>query len=246
MTSSDRREPLLTLAERKQAGQELRKIVARGSHAGWSPPASRADPLQRLLADSRNRMHALMPLRFGRMRASPLAFLRGAAAVMAADLASTPTSGLQVQACGDCHLMNFGAFASPEGTPVFDVNDFDETLPAPFEWDVKRLAASFAVAGRTAGIADKTTRSLARAAVQAYRLHLGELCGLSPLAAWRSRIDLSATLAAIEDVKLRDREQRRLAAAVEAGGQGLPAADRADAQGVADPGEAARGRAADE
>jgi len=228
----DRREPLLSLAERKRAGQELRKVVARGSHAGWSPPPSRADPLQLLLADSRNRIHGLIPLRFGRMRASPLAFLRGAASVMAADLASTPTSGLRVQACGDCHLMNFGAFASPEGTPVFDVTDFDETLPAPFEWDVKRLATSFAVSGRSAGIADKTTRALARATVQAYRMHLNELSSLSPLAAWRSKIDLAAALAAIEDVKLRDREERRLAAAVEAGIKAYPRLVERTAKGL--------------
>src|SRR5262249_10919764 len=111
---------------------------------------------------------------------NPFAFLRGAAAIMAADLASGPTTGLRVQACGDCHLANFGAYATPEGTAIFDVNDFDETLPAPFEWDVKRLAASLAVAGRVAGVSDREARQLARTAAKNYRRHLEQLALLSP------------------------------------------------------------------
>ena len=131
----------LPIAERRQAGQNLRKLVPRSLHATWTPPADREDPVKRLIETDRHRISHLLPIRYDRMRAAPLAFLRGAAAIMAADLAATPASGLWVQACGDCHLNNFGAFASPEGTAVFDVNDFDETLPAPFEWDLKRLAA---------------------------------------------------------------------------------------------------------
>jgi uncharacterized protein (DUF2252 family) len=105
-------------------------------------PADRADPVGILIGQGRTRIAELLPIRYARMKTDPFAFLRGAAGIMAADLASGPTTGLRVQACGDCHLANFGAYASPEGTPVFDVNDFDETLPAPFEWDVKRLAES--------------------------------------------------------------------------------------------------------
>ena len=136
---------VLPIAERRQAGQALRKVVPRSLHATWKPPPSRRDPIQTLIDSDRHLLAHLLPIRYDRMRASPFTFLRGAAAIMAADLAETPASGLWAQSCGDCHLANFGTFASPEGTPVFDVNDFDETLPAPFEWDLKRLATSFAV-----------------------------------------------------------------------------------------------------
>ncbi|HBK09274.1 MAG TPA: DUF2252 domain-containing protein, partial [Acetobacteraceae bacterium] len=129
---------VLPATERRQAGQSLRKIVPRSAHAQWTPASGRADPVDILVESGRHRIASLLPIRYDRMRASPFAFYRGAAAIMAADLANTPMTGLWVQACGDCHLANFGTFASPEGTPVFDVNDFDETLPAPFEWDVKR------------------------------------------------------------------------------------------------------------
>src|SRR6516162_10075818 len=137
-----------TLDERRAVGVEWRQKVPLGAHALWTPPADRADPVDILTAQGRERIPELLPVRYERMKADPFAFLRGAAAVMAADLASGPTTGLPVQACGDCHLSNFGSYATPEGTPVFDINDFDETLPAPFEWDVKRLAASLAVEGR--------------------------------------------------------------------------------------------------
>jgi uncharacterized protein (DUF2252 family) len=213
---------LLPIAERRAAGQRVRKYLPRGSHAEWKPPPDRRDPIQILIETSRHRVPSLLPLRYGRMRASPLAYLRGAAAVMAADLARTPTSGMRVQACGDCHLMNFGVYASPEGAPVFDVNDFDETLPAPFEWDVKRLATSFALACRVASRPEKTTRTVARTAVLAYRAHMAELLRLSPLAAWRSVIGVAAVLTGIEDPKLRVREERRLALAVDASRKGYP------------------------
>src|SRR5580658_9256025 len=156
----------LPIAERRQAGQNLRKLVPRSLHATWTPPPDREDPVKRLIETDRHRISHLLPIRYDRMRATPLTFLRGTASVMAADLAATPTSGLWVQSCGDCHLNNFGAFASPEGTAVFDVNDFDETLPAPFEWDLKRLATSFALAGRARGTATKACRGLARSVIQ--------------------------------------------------------------------------------
>ncbi|MGD0108139.1 MAG: DUF2252 domain-containing protein [Rhodopila sp.] len=214
--------PVLPAAERRQAGQALRKIVPRSAHARWIPSPARRDPVDILIESGRHRIASLLPIRYDRMRASPFAFFRGAAAIMAADLADTPSTGLWVQACGDCHLANFGTFASPEGTPVFDVNDFDETLPAPFEWDIKRLAASFAVDALSRDLGERTARHLAGAVVQAYRRHMHELARLAPLDSWRSRVDVAAVLGGIEDEKLRDRELKRLQTAVEAGHGGYP------------------------
>ncbi|MEA2738897.1 MAG: hypothetical protein QOH05_2204 [Acetobacteraceae bacterium] len=213
---------VLPVTERRQAGQAFRKIVPRSMHAHWVPSASRRDPVDILVEAGRHRIASLLPIRYDRMRASPFAFFRGSAAIMAADLADTPMTGLWVQACGDCHMANFGTFASPEGTPVFDVNDFDETLPAPFEWDIKRLATSFAVDARARDLGDRVARLLAGAVVQAYRRHMHELARLAPLTAWRSRVDVAEVLGAIEDEKLRDRELKRLQTAVEAGHSGYP------------------------
>jgi uncharacterized protein (DUF2252 family) len=138
----------LSAEERRAAGRALRDAAPRAAHAGWKPPKNRRDPIELLEESNEGRIPALVPIRFGRMAQSPFAFYRGAAALMAADLASTPASGLRVQACGDAHLMNFGGFATPERNIFFDINDFDETLPAPWEWDVKRLAASLVIAAR--------------------------------------------------------------------------------------------------
>ncbi|MDR3529354.1 MAG: DUF2252 domain-containing protein [Rhodopila sp.] len=212
----------LPVTERRQAGQALRKIIPRSLHAHWAPSAARRDPVDILVEAGRHRIASLLPIRYDRMRASPFGFFRGAAAIMAADLADTPITGLWVQACGDCHLENFGTFASPEGTPVFDVNDFDETLPAPFEWDIKRLAASFAVDAQSRGLGDKVARQLAGTVVQAYRRHIQELTRLDPLTSWRSRIDVADVLGGIPEVKLRERELRRLHTATEAGHAGYP------------------------
>src|SRR5262245_31576472 len=134
-----------TVPQRMAEGKSLRLNIPRSSHAEWSPPADRPNPLDLLQAQDETRLPELVPIRYGRMLASPFTFFRGSAVVMARDLAGTPTTGLTVQACGDAHLSNFGAFATPERNLVFDLNDFDETLPAPWEWDVKRLAASVAV-----------------------------------------------------------------------------------------------------
>jgi uncharacterized protein (DUF2252 family) len=213
---------VLPAIERRQAGHALRKIVPRSAHALWVPSATRRDPVDILTESGRHRVASLLPIRYDRMRASPLAFFRGAAAIMAADLADTPVTGLWVQACGDCHLANFGTFASPEGMPVFDVNDFDETLPAPFEWDIKRLAASFAVDALSRDLGARTAHHLAGAAVQAYRLHMNELARLSPLESWRSRTDVTTVLSGIADERLRNRELKRLQTAVEAGHGGYP------------------------
>jgi uncharacterized protein (DUF2252 family) len=198
------------LDERRAKGAEWRRQVPLGAQAEWQALANRADPVEVLIEQGKNRIAELLPVRYARMRADPFAFLRGAAAIMATDLAAGPSTGLRVQACGDCHLANFGGYASPEGIPVFDVNDFDETLPAPFEWDVKRLAASLAVAGHVAKASDRECRHLARIAAKSYRRHLGQLALLSPLAAWSSRIDLAAAIAEIDSNKIRHKiEQRR-------------------------------------
>jgi Uncharacterized protein conserved in bacteria (DUF2252) len=176
------RTPAVTLSDRRTLGAEWRKRIPLGAHAEWQPPANRPDPVEMLIEQGRSRIPELLPVRYARMKADAFAFLRGAAAIMARDLASCPVTGLRLQACGDCHLANFGAYTTPEGTPVFDVNDFDETLPAPFEWDVKRLAASLAVASRVAGASDRESRLLARTATKNYRRHLGQLA-LPPAAA---------------------------------------------------------------
>ena len=136
-----------TVKERMTAGKALRERVPRTSHAKWVCPADRPDPIELLKDADRGRLPELLPIRYGRMRQSPFAFFRGAGALMAADLAATPKTGIRVQACGDCHVSNFGGFGSPERRLVFDINDFDETLHAPWEWDVKRLATSIVLAG---------------------------------------------------------------------------------------------------
>src|SRR5262249_20068436 len=191
------------LGERRVEGAEWRRQVPPNAPAEWKVLPDRPDPVEILVGQGKTWIAELLPIRYARMKADPFAFLRGAAAIMAADLASGPTTGLRVQACGDCHLANFGAYATPEGTPIFDVNDFDETLPAPFEWDVKRLAASLAVAGGVAGASDREARQLARSATKAYRRHLGQLALLSPLEAWSSRIDLAGATGDIDSPKIR-------------------------------------------
>jgi uncharacterized protein (DUF2252 family) len=205
--------PLLTTEQRRDLGHGLREHLPRSAHAVWSAPAER-DPVALLLAADVGRLPALLPLRYGRMRADPFAFMRGSAAIMAADLATLPATGLRVQACGDAHIMNYGAYAAPEGTPVFDINDFDETLPAPFEWDLKRLAASLAVAATVKGLEEKPARGLARKAAHSYRRQIDALASQAPLDAWRSRIDLERAIEDIGDRDVRRRERRVLAEAV--------------------------------
>src|SRR5436305_1377529 len=178
----------LPRAERLSAGRALRKQVSRSSHTDWKP--DRRDPIAILRQDDRGRLKELLPIRYGRMHASPLAFLRGAASVMAADLAPTPVTGLRVQACGDAHLLNFGGFDTPERRLVFDITDFDETLAAPWEWDVKRLAASVAVAGRYLKRPDRDCAAAARSTVAAYRETMARLARMTPLDVWYARLDL--------------------------------------------------------
>ena len=205
------------LDERRSIGVEWRQKVPLEAHAEWAAPANRADPLDILIAQGTERISELLPVRYARMKTDPFAFLRGATAVMAADLAANPTTGLRVQSCGDCHLANFGSYETPEGTPVFDVNDFDETLPAPFEWDVKRLAASLVVAGRVAAMPDRDCRRLARVAAKSYREQLSDLARLAPLDAWNMRIDLVGTVADIDTPKIRRNLRKRLAKVLAAG-----------------------------
>jgi uncharacterized protein (DUF2252 family) len=182
---------MATPAERAAAGKALRREVPRSSHAGWSGPKTRADPVAVLESQDESRVPELVPIRHGRMLDSAFAFFRGGAAIMAADLATTPTSGLSVQLCGDAHLSNFGAFEAPDRSLVFDVNDFDETLPGPFEWDVKRLAASFAVAGRAHGYDEAGVQGAVRATVQAYRESMRGFAEMRDLEVWYARLDIA-------------------------------------------------------
>ena len=181
-------------AESAAAGKAARARVPLESHREFHPAPSR-DPVGLLLEQAESRIPELVPVRHGRMLVSPFTFYRGAALPMAADLAGTPSPGFRVQLCGDAHLSNFGAFGSPERRLVFDVNDFDETLPGPFEWDVKRLVASLVVAGRDNGFADADTRRVALVAGTRYRRAMREFAGLPTLAVWYARLDVEDTIA---------------------------------------------------
>jgi uncharacterized protein (DUF2252 family) len=179
-----------TPEERAAAGKAARAAAPRSSHGEWEPAVDRADPVDLLEAQAASRVGQLVPLRYGRMLASPFAFFRGAAAVMAADLAPTPRSGLTAQLCGDAHLSNFGGFASPERQMLFEVNDFDETLPGPWEWDLKRLVASIAVAARQNGFDRRQQRRVVEAGAAMYRGTMRELAELGNLDVWYQRLDL--------------------------------------------------------
>jgi uncharacterized protein (DUF2252 family) len=189
---------LTTRSDRRSKGRALRGEVPRSSHAIWVPGPERADPVSLLQAQDEGRLEYLLPIKYGRMVASPFAFLRGSAVVMAADLATTPTTGIEVELCGDAHLSNFGVFATPERKLVFDINDFDETLPGPWEWDLKRLAASAVVAGRDNGFDDKVNRELSRAAVEYYGTAMGALAQLRTLDVWHYQVEADRVLEAFE------------------------------------------------
>jgi uncharacterized protein (DUF2252 family) len=178
-----------TVADRRAAGRSLRKEVPRYSHEEWSPAPDRPDPISLLEEQNLSRQVQLLPIRYSRMAASPFGFLRGAAVVMAQDLAATPVTGLQVQVCGDAHLSNFGVYATAERNQVFDVNDFDETLPGPWEWDIKRLSASVIVAGRTNGFSTGTNRQAVLQCVKEYRERMWEYADMSYLDVWYARLD---------------------------------------------------------
>jgi uncharacterized protein (DUF2252 family) len=184
----------LTRAERIERGKAARRSTPRTTHAEWEAPVSRPDPVALLQSQAASRVQELVPIRYGRMLVSPFTFYRGAALVMASDLSATPRSGLNVQACGDAHLSNFGVFASAERNLVFDLNDFDETLPGPWEWDVKRLAASLTIAGRDRGFTDKERATIVLEAVSGYRNEMVTLAGKRDLEVWYARMDITQVL----------------------------------------------------
>ena len=198
----------LTPAERAERGKAARSALPREGHAVFDPPADRADPVRLLESQAASRLPDLVPVRYGRMLTSPFSYFRGAALPMAADLAATPVSGLAVQACGDAHLSNFGLYASPERALVFDLNDFDETLPGPWEWDVKRLAASLEVAGRDNDYRPGRRRKIVTAAIRRYREAMRSFAGQTTLAVWYARADI-AELREQFGSQLSGREQKR-------------------------------------
>lgn len=197
-----------TPAERASAGKLLRARVPRRSHAIWKPRGRREDAIALLRAGDKERVPELVPIRYGRMLRTPFTFFRGSAAIMARDLAAAPATGLRVQACGDAHLMNFGGFATPERRLVFDINDLDETLPAPWEWDVKRLAASFVLAARSNGLSDHVGREAAMACATAYRKRMRDYATMDVLDIWYARIDADDVLDMLPDERRATLERR--------------------------------------
>jgi uncharacterized protein (DUF2252 family) len=203
----------LTRAEREARGKAARAEVPRSSHADFEPPPHRPDPIALLEEQAETRVPELVPIRYGRMLVSPFAFYRGAALIMASDLAGTPRSGLKAQLCGDAHLTNFGAFASPERRLVFDINDFDETFPGPWEWDVKRLAASFAVAGRENGFGEADRRTVILTTVRAYREAMREFAAAPNLDVWYAHIDIESAVSELA-AQAKARQVKRAQAAI--------------------------------
>ncbi len=211
----ERTRPDLTRDERYAAGRALRHTLPRGEQAQWSAPERRPGPVGLLVAQGRSRLQDLLPERYRRMSQSAFTFYRGTAAIMAQDLSGLPGTGIRAQSCGDAHLMNFGSFASPENIPVFDINDFDETLQAPFEWDIKRLATSVILAGHEAGMTKSACHALARSSVGAYREKVRALSVLAPLDAWNHRIDLRRAIAGIDRKSARQQAEKRLEQALD-------------------------------
>jgi uncharacterized protein (DUF2252 family) len=199
---------VLSPEEWRQFGRERRKLVPRSSHAEWQPP-NRPDPVTILEEQAKTRVSDLVPIRHGRMAASAFAYYRGAAAPMAWDLAHLPTTDIRVQCCGDAHLVNFGMFAAPDRRLVFDINDFDETLPASFDWDVKRLAASVAVAARDNGFRDRDVRAAARRCARTYRTKMAAFAGMRFRDVWYSRIDVDEISWLFDAVQPRRAVRRR-------------------------------------
>ena len=203
-----------TPKQRREHGRSLREDCPLESHAEWSPGAERPDPLALVEEQNADRIDWLVPVRRARMSPSGFTFYRGAARIMASDLAGSPTSGIRTQICGDAHLSNFGMYASPERRLVFDLNDFDETLPGPWEWDVKRLATSLYIAGRFNGLNKKRSRGLARRAVRRYRKAMAELAEMSVLEIWYSMVEARQAVGANEDAKGRRRQKGAVADAM--------------------------------
>ena len=187
-----------SVAERRTLGNELRKQTSPSAHTGWRPAADRPDPVALLEDQNATREPDLVPVRHGRMMVSPFTFYRGAAKIMAADLKDTPTAGLTTQLCGDAHLSNFGVFASPERNLVFDLNDFDETLPGPFEYDLKRMSASFMIAARNNGFGREAARGATLASVNAYRTAMAEFAEMSVMDVWYAHLSEKTLMDAVE------------------------------------------------
>ncbi len=203
----------LTYQQRRERGRAARQKIPRSSHAAWEPAPDRPDPVDLLEAQAKNREPDLVHIRYARMMPSPFTFMRGAAIIMAHDLAGTPRTGIQAQLCGDCHLLNFGLYASPERTLLFDVNDFDETLPGPWEWDVKRLATSVVVAGRDNGFDDADCRRAAREAARSYRQRMAEYSEMGDLEVWYSSVRAEEIFDLISDSKTMKRAKKAISKA---------------------------------
>jgi uncharacterized protein (DUF2252 family) len=199
--------------ERVAKGKALRETAARNAQQEWKPPAKRADPVDLLIKNSEGRMENLLPIRYGRMVVSPFTFYRGAAAIMAYDLSHTPSTGLNLIVCGDCHLLNFGGFATAERKLVFDINDFDEVSIAPWEWDVKRLVTSFVVAGRSNGFAQDDCHEAAWLAAQNYRKRMAEYAEMPVLQVWNDNFDLDAILESMPDKDLKHFYSKKMTSA---------------------------------
>ena len=202
-----------TPADRVARGKEIRKIVPRSSHAAWAPSADRVDPVTLITNQDKDRLQFLVPIRHYRMAESAFTFYRGAAAIMAADLAGTPSTGLTAQLCGDAHLSNFGSFGTPTREQIFDINDFDETLPGPWEWDLKRLAASFVLAGRDNGFDDDDTRSMTRMAVAGYQDAMAKFTTMTTLDVWYAHLTLQQITDTLPKKKDRNRATKASAKA---------------------------------
>jgi uncharacterized protein (DUF2252 family) len=205
------------IAHRRVHGKELRQHAPRSSHAQWVAPEKRSDPIAILISTSAHRVKHLVPIRYGRMLQSPFAFYRGGAAIMAGDLMHTPVTGLKVQLCGDCHLMNFGIFATPERHLIFDVNDFDETLPGPWEWDIKRLTASFVIAGRHNQFKRSAARDAALACARSYREQMARFAEMRAMDIWYERIDVDELLDHLPEKSFREQARADIRKATHGG-----------------------------
>ncbi len=206
---------ILGVEERLARGKALRESTSRKAQSEWNPPANRADPVDLLIKNSMGRQEELIPIRYGRMMVSPFTFYRGAAAIMASDLSHTPSTGLSLVACGDCHLLNFGGFATTERKLVFDINDFDEVSIAPWEWDIKRLAASFVIAGRSNGFDPVDCKEAAWLAAQSYRQRMADYTRMSTLQVWNDCFDLGAIIENMPDKEMKRFYTKKLSGATE-------------------------------
>ncbi|HTY15668.1 MAG TPA: DUF2252 domain-containing protein [Methanoregulaceae archaeon] len=196
-----------TAAQRKLEGKNKRNEISRESHAEFEPVSDRTDPVEVIKKSSEGRWKHLIPIRYGRMSKTPFTFLRGSASLMAMDIATTATPDIRVQACGDCHLSNFGLFATPERNLIFDINDFDETLPAPFEWDIKRLATSFYVASLDNRFSEKDCKIATRRCVTAYREAIAAFASMKVLDVWYAKYDIETAIAQAPDAEAKRRRQ---------------------------------------